>query len=439
MGVCLYSSCQKEVLSLQNSLLSYFRIANDIPIVNLYNASMLKFIVRIGLLYTAALVPTLGWSQLAPLPDESPVSTAPGPPPDEKQNAIFEQDVNLVDMFFTVKRSDGNLVPHLNQQNCSVRDDKVPQTFKSFVAENNVPLNLGILVDTSMSQISWLPMEQDAGSQFIRQVLRHGDQAFLISFDVNVDLLQDFTNRPEILIHALNQAEINKGGGALTIKDTPGIPPLIRSKPDVDPGPVPNANPRGTLFYDAIYQAANEKMNQVTGRKAIIVLTDGDDQGSSFTSQDAIAAMEKNNIPVFVIWLGSPDCFFLKDHKKHPEPRLPLPGQPDPPTQKLLADGSDECDAAHWNMTTCPGFHAAECMAEHTGGGFIVPQNSNQLERAFEHIQDVLRSQYWASYTPSDIKADGHFHELEIQCHADNGQNLKVQMRRGYYAPSKEK
>ena len=253
---------------------------------------------------------------------------------------------------------------------------------------------------------------------------------------MNVDLLEDYTNSPEILIRALNKAEINEGGGSPTIKDTPGIPPLIRSKPEVDPGPLPIPNPRGTLFYDAIYQAANEKMNQETGRKAMIVLTDGDDQGSSFTSQDAVGAAEKNNIPVFVIWAGSPECFAPKDHKKHWEPKIPMPGQPAPPTQKLLVSGSAECDAANWDWTTCPGYHSAECIAEHTGGRFIAPQNSMQLEQAFQHIQDELRSQYWASYTPSDIKADGHFHRIEIQCHSDDSQNLKVQVRRGYYAPS---
>jgi VWFA-related protein len=419
--------------------LSSFRIVNDTPIVRSYNFSMLTFKVRIALFYAVALIPSLGWGQLAPSPDESPVSTAPGPLPDEERIATIKRDVNLVDVFFTVKGSDGSLVPHLNRQNCSVRDDNVPQTFKSFVAENNEPLDLGILIDTSMSQISWLPMEQDAGSQFIQQALRRRDQAFLISFDVNVDLLQDYTNRPESLIRALNKAEINEGGGAPTIKDTPGIPPLIRSKPKIDPGPSPIPNPRGTLFYDAIYQASNKKMNQETGRKAMIVLTDGDDQGSSFTSRDAVAETEKNNIPVFVIWSGSQECFALKDHKKHWEPKVPLQGQPGPPTQKLQAGGSDECNAAQWAMTACPGYHAAECIAEHTGGRFIVPQNSKQLERAFQNIQDELRSQYWASYTPSDIKADGRFHKIEIQCHRDDGQNLKVQVRRGYYAPSAEK
>jgi VWFA-related protein len=344
-----------------------------------------------------------------------------------------------VDLLFTVKGSDGNLVPHLNEPNCAVRDDNVPQTFKSFVAENNEPLNLGILLDTSMSQDSWLPMEQDAGGQFIRQVLRRTDQAFLLSFDVNVDLLQDYTNDAESLIHALKQAEINQGGGMPTIRNIPGIPPVVPNRPKADPAPVPIPNPRGTLFYDALYQAADEKMNQASGRKALIVLTDGDDQGSSFTSQDAVSAAERNNIPVYVIWVGSQACFAPRDRKKQPVPRLPLPGQPDPPTQKWLGNESGDCDATHWDNSACPGFHVAQCIAERTGGGFLVPQNGKQLDQAFQRIQDELRSQYWASYTPSDTQADGHFHKLEMQCHADNGQSLKVQIRRGYFAASKDR
>ena len=153
---------ERGSLGLKYSPLSYFRIVNDTQIVHSYDVFMLTFKVRIALFLVVALIPSLGWGQLAPSPDESPVSTAPGPSPDEERIAAIKRDVNLVDVFFTVKGSDGNMVPHLNQQNCSVRDDKVPQTFKSFVAENNEPLNLGILVDTSMSQISWLPMEQGA-------------------------------------------------------------------------------------------------------------------------------------------------------------------------------------------------------------------------------------------------------------------------------------
>jgi VWFA-related protein len=362
------------------------------------------------------------------------VSTAPGPPPGEKSVATLKETVNLVDLFFTVKDSHGELVPHLTQQNCSVLDDKTPQVLKSFVAETDQPLTLGILLDTSVSQIPWLPMEEDAGSQFLRQVLRSRDQAFLGSFDVNIDLLQDYTNSPDQLIHALARAQINRGGAAITMSAPNPIPAgktRIDSKPKVDPGPISIHNPRGTLFYDAISLATKEKMSQEAGRKALIVLTDGDDQGSGVTSQDAVAAAEKNNIPVYVVWVGPPACFMGAGKLG--------PGQPAPPAQRMLDDWSAECDRFHYFMTACPGYGVAQCISEHTGGRITIARNRAQLDQAFQQIEDELRSQYWASYSPSAITTDGSFHSIAIQCHGDKGQDLKVQVRRGYFAPSEAK
>jgi len=120
--------------------------------------------------------------------------------------------VNLVDLFFTVKDKSGTLIPHLTRNQCAVAEDKAPQTFKSFVAETDQPLTLGILLDTSGSQQRVLPLEQQAGSQFLEQVLRKQDEAFLAEFDVNVDLLQDFTNSPHLLARAMEKAQINIGG-----------------------------------------------------------------------------------------------------------------------------------------------------------------------------------------------------------------------------------
>src|SRR5579863_8004531 len=154
-----------------------------------------------------------GWCQLAPTTDAPPVSHAPAAPEEEKSVATFKLQVNLVDVFFTVKDKSGNLVPHLNKNDCTVLEDKQPQTWKSFVAENNLPLTLGILLDTSGSQYRVLPLEQDAGSQFLEWVLKPKDEAFLLSFDVNVDLLQDFTNNSHLLAHAMSKAEINTAGG----------------------------------------------------------------------------------------------------------------------------------------------------------------------------------------------------------------------------------
>jgi VWFA-related protein len=349
--------------------------------------------LRIGiaaLLVGLPVLPAATWAQLAPSPGAPPVSHAPAPPPDETPVATFKQNVNLVDLFFTVKDKNGNLVPHLNKDLCGVDEDKVPQTLKSFVAETNQPLTLGILLDTSGSQQRVLPLEQDAGSQFLDQVLRQKDEAFLISFDVNVDLLQDFTNSPRQLAHAMSKAQINTAGG----NGGSGIPGL-------GGGTIPTVgDPKGTLLYDAINLAANEKLNQETGRKAMIILTDGEDEGSRTKIGEAIAAAERNNVIVYVI---------------------------------LIADRGFYGGMGFGYG----GYSAAKRISDETGGRLIdVGNNGPKLQAAFQQIQDELRTQYVASYTPSNTKQDGTFRKIGVECRADGGENLKVQVRKGYYAPS---
>jgi VWFA-related protein len=324
-----------------------------------------------------------GWAQLAPSPDAPPVSTAPGPAPDQESVATFKLNVNLVDVFFTVKAKDGTLVPHLTKEDCTVSEDKQPQKLKSFVAETNQPLTLGILLDTSGSQYRVLPLEQETGSQFLERVLRQKDEAFLLSFDVNVDLLQDYTNSPRLLTHAMSKAEINTAGG----NGAAGIP-------GAGGGTVPTIGaPKGTLLYDAVYLASNEKMNQETGRKAMILLTDGEDEGSRYKINEAIAAAQKSNVIVYVI---------------------------------LIADRGFY---GGWGYS---GFSAMKKMTEETGGRLIdVGNNGNKLEAAFQQIEDELRTQYVASYTPSNIKLDGTFRRLSVECRGDG---FKVQVRKGYYA-----
>jgi VWFA-related protein len=329
------------------------------------------------------------WAQLAPSPDAPPVSTAPAAPLDETPVATFKQNVNLVDLFFTVKDKNGNLVPHLTQNECTFLEDKVPQTLKSFTAETDQPLTLGILLDTSGSQQRVLPLEQQAGSQFLEQVLRSKDEAFLVSFDVNVDLLQDFTNSPHLLARAMDKAQINTAGG-----NGSGLPGL-------GGGPVPTVgDPKGTLLYDAINLAANEKLNQETGRKAMIILTDGEDEGSRTKIGEAIADAEKNNVIIYII---------------------------------LIADREMYWDYGEGYY----GYSAAKKITDETGGRTIdVGNNGKKLEEAFQQIQDELRTQYLASYVPSNTKEDGSFRHIAVECHGDQGENLKVQVRKGYYAPS---
>jgi len=325
-----------------------------------------------------------GWGQLAPSPDAPPVSNAPAAPPEDQSVATFKIQVNLVDLFFTVKDKSGNLVPHLTQNDCSVLEDKVPQTLKHFVAETNQALTLGILLDTSGSQERVLPLEQQAGSRFLEQVLRPKDEAFLVSFDVNVDLLQDYTNSARMLAHAMDKAEINTAGG-----NGGGIPGL-------GGGPVPVGTPKGTLLYDAIYMAANQKLNQEAGRKAMIILTDGEDEGSSHKIGDAIAAAQRNNVIVYVI---------------------------------LIAD-TGFYGGFNFGYS---GYSAAKRISDETGGRLInVGNNGNKLEAAFQQIQDELRTQYVATYTPSNTKQDGSFRHISVEC----GDGMKVQVRKGYFAPS---
>ncbi len=348
--------------------------------------------MRLGIGIAALLVglpvlPALGWAQLAPSPDAPPVSTAPAPPPDETPMENLKVQVNLVDLLFTVRNRNGEIVPHLTTNECTVTEDKVPQTFKSFTAETNQPLTLGILLDTSGSQQRLLPLEQQAGSEFLEQVLRKQDEAFLAEFDVNVDLLQDFTNSPHLLARAMDKAQINIGGGSL-------------GPPGMGGGPVPISNPKGTVLYDAIWEATNNKLNQETGRKALIILTDGEDEGSEHKIRDAIAAAERNNVIIYVILIADREMYWSQGEGYY-------------------------------------GYSPAKQISDESGGRVIdVGNNGAKLKAAFEEIEAELRTQYVASYTPSNAKEDGTFRHIGLECKGDNGDNLKVQVRKGYYAPS---
>jgi VWFA-related protein len=332
-------------------------------------------------------------AQLAPSPDESPISNAPPPKPEaDEPMTTLKVDVNLVNLFFTVKDKNGSLIPHLTKENCAVQEDKNPQTLKHFQAETNQPLTLGVLLDTSGSQQRVLPLEQQFGSQFLSRVLKSKDEAFLVSFDVDVDLLQDYTNNAHLLERAMNKAEINTAAG----NGAGGVP-------GIGQGPVPvHGTPKGTLLYDAVYQASNEKLSRETGRKAMVILTDGEDEGSEHKITDAIAAAQKANVIIYGILLAD---------------RMQYGG---------ISFGYN-------------GDYALKRMSDETGGRMInVGNNGKKLEAAFAQIEDELRTQYVAAYTPTNSKIDGSYRKIAVDCKADQGEELKVQVRKGYYALAPE-
>ena len=287
-------------------------------------------------------------------------------------------NVNLVNLYFSARDKNG-FITNLAKSDCSLTEDKTPQIIKNFTQEKNLPLTIGILLDTSGSQQSVLPLEQESGATFLREVLTPKDEAFLISFDINVDLLADYTNRASEIKHALDKATINTGAGTGSVTG--------------------NGNPRGTLLYDAVFLAANEKLRVEAGRKIIVMLTDGGDQGSQETLKTATEAAQKANAIVYVI---------------------------------LIADRGFYGGGGFGNLADF-GARDMEQLARETGGRVInVGNNGKRLEDAFNQIQEELRTQYLLSYTPTNLKADGTFRKIELGC----GKNLKVQTRKGYYAIS---
>lgn len=296
----------------------------------------------------------------------------------------FKVDVNVVNVYFNVKDKHGMLVPSLAKDEFQIFEDGKPQTIKYFASESDQPLTLGMLIDSSVSQERVLEMEKEVGTDFLRQVLRSKDEAFVISFDVNVDLLQDFTNSTSYLKDALYKAKINGGGGG----GCGGIP-------GIGGGPVPcgASGPKGTLLYDAIYLASNEKLAKEVGRKAMIILTDGEDQGSQMRIRDAIESAQKADAMVYVI---------------------------------LIAD------RGFYGFGGYSGDGEMKKLAQECGGRVIeVGNKMEKLKDAFNQIANELRSQYSIGYTPTNSKRDGTFRHVEVRV---KGQ-YKVQARSGYYAP----
>lgn len=295
---------------------------------------------------------------------------------DDNPVETLKVNVDVVSLLFNVKDKSGHLLPNLNKDEFQVVEDGKPQNIKYFKAESNLPLTIGILLDTSFSQDRVLPIEKEVGAQFLQRLLRKEDETFLISFDVNVDLLQDFTNVERDIRKGMDAAKIN-GGGA------------VGGLPGIGQGPVPIGNPKGTLLYDAVFLAAHDKLRSEVGRKALILLTDGEDQGSQLKLQDALEAAQKADAIVYVLLI------------------------------------SDSGVAAG----TGPGLMRKLC--EETGGRVInVGNNRDKLEKAFDQVSTELRSQYSIGYTPTNGKHDGTFRKVEIK----TKEGYKVQTRKGYYA-----
>jgi VWFA-related protein len=269
---------------------------------------------------------------------------------------------NEVNVVFTVTDKHGRRVTDLKQADFRIVDDSKPATeIRSFHAETNLPLQVGLLIDASSSVRDRFKFEQESAIEFLNQTVRKRyDLAFVVGFDATPEMTQNFTDDTEKLGRGVR--ELRPGGG--------------------------------TAMYDAIYYACRDKLlkqpqNGPT-RRAIILLSDGEDNQSHVTREEAIEMAQRAEAIIYTI-------------------------------------------STNVSGTKGAGDKVLERMADATGGRPFFPFQIRDVTNAFAEIQDELRSQYAVSYKPADFKSDGHFRTIEIV--ANDRKNFRVRARRGYYAP----
>jgi VWFA-related protein len=308
----------------------------------------------------------------------APLTCAQQPAPEELPN--ISVDVDVVNVLFSVRDKTGRLISTLGQSDFTIEEEGQAQTIKYFSRQTDLPVTLGLLVDTSVSQGNLIDQERMASSQFFTQVLRpRKDQAFLISFDISVDLLQDFTDSPRLLRPALDKLHVN----------AEVVGP--------NPGPLPTTSkPKGTLLYDAVYLAANDMLRGQIGRKAVVLLTDGNDFGSQLNLKQAIEAAQKSDVIIYGV---------------------------------LYVDrGFYQRRGGYGMLGGFGGGSELKKMCEETGGRMFEVSRKMGLREIYDEIQQELRSQYSIGYTPGADRAG--YRRIKVLA---KDRNLKVQARNGYY------
>src|SRR6266403_271451 len=289
------------------------------------------------------------------------------------QGQVIRKQVDLVNLFATVRDNDKKIVGNLKQEDFRISEDNQEQKIAFFSREVALPITLALLLDTSGSEQDMLSAIQDAGSRFIARVIRKGDEALVMSFDSNVDLLSDFTDEHGQLERAIRKSRIN-------VPDQGTIAG--------NPGPIGSRQITGTALYDAIYLACGEKLASEAGRKAVVIVTDAQDEGSKVRLEEAIEAAQRTDTVIHIL---------------------------------LVADPRFGGNSG-----------VANKLAQETGGRMISVRSEKKLMEAFDQISEELRSQYTLGYYPTNSTPDGKFRKVKVET-ADH--DLKVLTRKGYYAP----
>jgi VWFA-related protein len=356
-------------------------------------------------------------------------------------------NVKVVNVLATVRDKKGKVINTLSQNDFSLDEDGRPQTIKYFTRETDIPLTLGLLVDTSISQVSVLGEERSASGTFVNQVLRADkDSAFLIHFDRDVELLQDVTKSPQQIDAALDKLDTP------TYETSTGAP-----GGGGYPGGGGHSGGRGghhgggTLLYDSVFLAADELMSKQQGRKAVVILSDGVDHGSKTSIDRAIESAQRADTIVYTIWFTGTEGGG-GGWERHggggggggrrggwgsgwPGGGGGWPGGGGGyPRAGGGSRGGDEP-----RMSSGDGKKILERISKETGGRMFEVSKKQSVSEIYQQIQDELRNQYNIGYTP-DKTEGAEYRKIHL---AVKEKDLTVQARDGYYAskqvPSAEK
>jgi VWFA-related protein len=287
------------------------------------------------------------------------------------QDQSIKVGVSVVSLYATVRDNHKAIVPNLEQNDFKIFEDNVEQKVAFFAKERTLPLTMGLLIDTSGSETEMIGAEQQAAIQFLQRVMQKRDEGLVITFDLDVDLLADWTNDVSELDRAIRRARINapSSAGRTTA------------------GPFPTSGSGGTNFYDAVYLACHDKMASEAGRKALIILTDADDNGSKIRLEEAVEAAQRADTVIHVLVV--------------------------------------------YDRRFGANFGAAKKLAEETGGRSIDVHNTKDLLKAFDEISEELRTEYSLGYYPTNTKLDGTYRKVRVEI---TNKDDKALTRKGYYA-----
>lgn len=347
----------------------------------------------------------LGWAALVGLAATSVILSLRAWPLPSQQPPTFSAEVKVVNVLATVRNKHGEIVRDLSKDDFLLAEDGRPQTIRYFARESDLPLTLGLLVDTSMSQRRVLDQERDASSIFLDQVLRvNKDQAFVIHFDREVELLQDMTSSRQKLQSALALLK---------------TPQPAQEEGDNSPGSRPGAHRSrrgGTLLYDAVYLASKEMMMKQQGRKALIVLSDGVDRGSKETLASAVEEAQRADTLVYSILFKDEEGYGSRG------------GFGGPGMGRMGRRGGG---MGRYPQAAAPdGKKILDQVCRKTGGRLFEVSKKQTIEKIYDGIEEELRNQYNLGYTPDRPNPGPGYHQITL---TTKDKHLIVQARDGYY------